>query len=208
MFKNLKIGTRLGLGYAMLIVLMLGMTAMAVVQLRNIDTLATDIVTNRWPKTVVASKIIANVNANTKAVLTLMYMTDAEQMKKTVAEMAEASKELTAFYAHLDKTVQGEKGKQILAKIKLARAAYVNSRKQAIDLALASQAEQARTMLMKETMPFQKEYIASIDALIADEGQQMEGAGKAITSIIAESAATSVAVGLAMLLLAAARVTL
>jgi methyl-accepting chemotaxis protein len=203
MFQNLKIGTRLGLGYAVLIVLMLGMTATTVVQLRNIDSLATDVVAVKWPKTVVAGRIIANVNANTKAVLTLMYMTDLEQMKKTVAEMAEASKELTAFYEHLDKTVKSESGKELLAKIKQARAAYINSRKQAVDLALASQPEKARTILMYETMPFQKQYIASIDALIAHEGQQMEASGKAITSIIAESTTISIAVGLAMLLLAA-----
>ncbi|MGD0546999.1 MAG: methyl-accepting chemotaxis protein [Terracidiphilus sp.] len=168
------IGTRLYLTFAG--VILCGTLAAGVVW-RQIDLLqATSMrVSNKiWPKTQVANRIIDNVNNNGRAVLSLMYLTDADEMKRSVSQMSEASKELTGLYAQLDAGTSDAAGKTLLDEIKNKRADYVASRKAAIDLALAGNNEQAREKLIAETIPLQRAYLESLDELISMQGIAMD----------------------------------
>jgi methyl-accepting chemotaxis protein len=169
------IGNRLYLAFA--VVVLFG-TVTALVEWRQIVTiqsLSSSVANEEWPRTVVANKIIDNVNGNGRAALTLITMSDPGEIKKSVDQMNASSKELTGLYAQLDKSIVEAQGKSILETIKQRRAAYVNSRKKSIDLVLAGKSEEAKAQLVGETIPLQKAYLAALYELIDMQGKAMEG---------------------------------
>jgi methyl-accepting chemotaxis protein len=208
MFDMQKIGNRLYFAFAALIFLQFVAAFISFGQFREIQALSTNVAQDRWPKTVIANKIIDNVNANGKSVLALMFLSNSDDMKKSVAQMSEASKELTGFYEQLDKIMLDEPGKVLLSKIKQARTEYVGNRKKAIDLALKGGVEQAKEMLINETIPLQKVYLKTIYELIDRQGSAMEGAVTHIEQIVYHSIILGAGIGLFSLLAAIAMVIL
>jgi methyl-accepting chemotaxis protein len=170
-----RIGNRLYLAFA--IVFLFGALT-ALIEWRYIVTiqaLSSTVAHEVWPRTVVANKIIDNVNGNGRAALGLMFLSDPGQMRKSVAQMNASSKELTDIYSQLDKSIADTEGRSILETIGQRRTAYVNSRKKAIGLALGGKVEEAKTELMTETIPLQKAYLAGLYALIDMQGRAMDG---------------------------------
>jgi methyl-accepting chemotaxis protein len=169
-----RIGTRLYLTFA--VVILCGSLAGGIVwyQIDLLQATSMRVSNNLWPKTQVANRIINNVNNNGRAVLSLMYLTDPAERKLSVSQMTEASKELTGLYAQLDAGTSDAEGKALLAEIKQRRTEYVASRKMAVDFALAGNNELGQQMLIQETIPLQKEYLRSLDQLIAMQGNAMD----------------------------------
>ena len=62
MFKNMRIGLRLGLGFGVSIVLMLILGVMAINRLASLDVEMDHIVHGVWPKTVMANDMIDHIN--------------------------------------------------------------------------------------------------------------------------------------------------
>jgi len=169
-----RIGTRLYLTFAT--VVLCGSLATGIVWRQIVLLQATSMrVSNElWPKTQVANRIIDNVNNNGRAMLSLMYLSSADEMKRSVAQMTDSSKELTGLYAQLDAQTSDAAGKALLDRIKKSRANYVASRKQVTDLALAGNTLVAKDRLLKETIPLQKAYLQSLYELIAVQGAAMD----------------------------------
>lgn len=169
-----RIGTRLYLAFAVVILFGGLVTGIVWYQIDQLQAISMHISSNIWPKTQVANRIIDNVNNNGRAVLSLMYLKDTNEIKRSVSQMSESSKELTGLYAQLDAGTTDAAGKALLDEIKKRRADYVASRKKAIDLALAGNNEEARDKLIQETIPLQKIYLQSLYALIATQGKAMD----------------------------------
>ena len=200
MFKFQKIGHRLYLAFALLTLLQIITFALNYKQFNSVNNLSAQVAQDQWPKTVIANKIIDNINDNAKAVLALMFLSNIDDMKKTVAQMAEASKELTSFYDPLGKTASDEAEKNLLSAINAARSSYVGSRNKAIELALGGNSNQAKEMLINETLPLQKIYITSIKALIEMQGSKMNGDVNEINKIVSDSVIESLSLGLLSIL--------
>jgi methyl-accepting chemotaxis protein len=197
-----KIGNRLYLAFAVLIFLEFITVFIGYQQFQTIQVLSVKVAHDQWPKTVIANKIIDNINGNGRSVLALMFLSNSEEMKKAVAQMADASKELTGLYEQLDKTVTDESGKNLLAKIKEARVNYVGNRKKAVDLALSGSTEQAKQILVNETIPLQKIYLNAITDLIGMQGGAMDNAVTNIEQIVSRAITISIGMGIFSLLVA------
>jgi len=63
MFNNLKIGVRLGIGFALTLALLLMIAALSYTNLKNLDNEIEDMVLDKFPKTVQANSIIESINA-------------------------------------------------------------------------------------------------------------------------------------------------
>jgi hypothetical protein len=116
-----KIGHRLYLAFAALILLQFITILIGYRQFQSIQTLSAKVAQEQWPKTVIANQIIDNINRNGRSVLALMFLTDPRQMKLSVQQMDAASRELTLFYAQLGKTVTDADGVALLRQIKKDR---------------------------------------------------------------------------------------
>jgi methyl-accepting chemotaxis protein len=62
MFSNLKIGVRLALGFSVMLLIMVVISAIAMTSFQRINQKVDVITQDKWPKTVVLNDIIAKVN--------------------------------------------------------------------------------------------------------------------------------------------------
>lgn len=183
MFVNMKIGTRPGLGAAVLVMLLFVLGCMGLLQLRNVDNLSKDALADKWLKVKLANKIIESVNANGRQVFMLIESGDRAAMDRIRAEMAEESKQLTKTYGELEKRLDDEKSRALYEAVLGARKPYTDDRKKAFDLALDGKRGEAMRKFVSETLPLQKKYIDAIDALIAYQTESMDAAALRIQVI-------------------------
>ena len=200
--KNLKVGTRLGLGTAVLLTLLVTLGAIAVWQMSRINDLAAEVMGERWAKVKLANQVIDSVNANGRQVVALTQTKDAAKMQAITADMAQESKRLSKIYEDLEKLVRSAEGKAIFKTVLDARKPYTDSRRGVIEMNQAGKSAEAMARFVGETMPLQKIYIDAIDKLVAHQAAPMDKAQDQINVIYAESRNIVLGLSAAALLLA------
>ena len=202
--KQLKISTRLILGFAAmaLVIAALGVIALQRVQAINDQfTLALD---DRYPK-IKRFLTIRDGNATVSRALRDMFiLTEPAQLQALKAEIDEISKRTSAEFKVLETSMTTPKGKAGFAKLNAARMAYRGPRDKLIELLMAGKRDEARQLLVAEVVPRQQDYMTAVTELVELGGRLMDDASQQ-----AEAHATSTrwTVGLAIvagLLLAAA----
>ena len=185
--KNLKVGTRLGLGFALMAALLLALGATAKWQMARNNDLAEHELNARWKKVQIANDIIDGVNTNARQVITAIEAKDRAQMDKTVNAMAEVTQRVQKGYDALDKLVITDEGKSLFKATVAARKVYSESRKATMDLALAGKRADALNKFANETLPLQKTYVDILAKLIALQSSGMDKALVQMQAIYAES---------------------
>jgi methyl-accepting chemotaxis protein len=151
-FGDLRIGTRLGLGFGLLILMMLGLIALALTQFSRADAINTRIIENEWVKADAANTVNATTRANARRTMELLIATDPAQITHVKARIEENKKTITEALQTLDKLVALPEGKAALAELKTARAAYVQSFTQVAKLVDEGKRDEAAALMNKETL--------------------------------------------------------
>ena len=141
MFNNLKIGVRLALGFALTLALLIVIAVIGVNRISALNAEVTDLAKDKFPKSVWAADITESIGSISRQLRNAYIFADAERQKSLDA-IADERKVNTATLDKLDKVVTSDKGKELLAKIKSARAAYLVSQDKAFEL-IKSNAKQA-----------------------------------------------------------------
>src|SRR5262245_65722672 len=116
-FSNLRIGARLALGFLTVCVFLAAVAAVGIYSVQRTGHDVETIVSDRWPKTVLANDAIDIVNANGLHTFYVIMLegqpgTEAEVKERTEA-MAQNSRRLTEIYEKLGKLLHSEEGKAL-----------------------------------------------------------------------------------------------
>jgi len=174
MFANMKVGVRLGLAASLLVLLLLAVGSCSLFQLSSINSLVGDLLGDKWTKVKLANRIIDAVNANGRQVFGLLQLDNRAAMDKVVAAMTAESASLTKVYADIEPLIRSDEGKAAYKAVLDARRPYTDSRKAAIELALAGRRADAMKKFATETMPLQKKYLDAIGVLVEHQSVVME----------------------------------
>jgi methyl-accepting chemotaxis protein len=202
MFANMKVGVRLGLAASLLVLMLLCVASCSLFQLSTINALVGDLMGDKWTKVKLANKIIDAVNSNGRQVFGLLQLQDKSAMEKVVAEMTAESASLTKVYGAIEPLIHSDEGKAAYKAVLDARKPYTDSRKAAIELALAGKRAEAMQKFSAETMPLQKKYIDAVGALVEHQSVVMEQ-GVAVSQALFEHARNIVLVLSVLAILAA-----
>ena len=88
MFKNLKIGVRLGIGFGLVLTLLIVIASLAYLRVGALNDEIRDLVNDKFPKTVLANDIVDNVNVIARVTRNVALLKDPEQIKGEVARIA------------------------------------------------------------------------------------------------------------------------
>ena len=169
---KMKVGTRLGLGFALVLLFLVAVTTVGIFRMAQIqDRLDHVIGVNN-----VVSRLVIdmrdNVSDRISSLRVLTLMTDAADMepelnrvKDLAAKYTEAQNKLGAQFAK--ESIPEEKA--LLATIKEQEGLAMPAIAKATELWLASNAEGATRVLIKEIRPAQKKWMAALDQLAALE---------------------------------------
>ena len=186
MLNNLKIGIRLGVGFAVTLVLLVFVAVIGATNISSLNAQVTVMVKEQFPKTVATGNLSESI-AIIGRHLRNAYLYSGAERQKSLDGVASERKVITENLEKLDKLITSEKGKDMLGKVKSARLAYVGSQEKALEMIKAdAKKEEFVGLLQGDLRKTQTDYINTISALNDFQTELMEKAGTD-----AETAATS-----------------
>ena len=183
----MKVGTAMGLGFALVIVLGVVMALVAWVQLARASAEATLLVEDRMVKVARANQIIDNLNSQANAVRNVVLSLDTATMQATIdaekQRMTELRAQSTELLKLLEQSIQSPEGKASFQRAKDAGWAYVGQLDQAMAFGLAGDGDQARAVLSGPARQGHQQAITAIEGVVAFQQKLMEAAAHRIEDI-------------------------
>jgi len=184
-FDNLKISTKLALGFGLLAALIALMGGVALVKINTVEVSFNSVIQDRYPKVVLSGKVQDNLNIIARAIRNMILTTDSAVRKQEAARIDKARSENTAYLEKLQSQIKSEKGTALVVKVTEARARYTPIQAKVADLANTEHMEEARTLIFGELRTAQQAYFASLDELISYQEDMMQSAADGSSEAIA-----------------------
>jgi len=195
---EMKVGTRLGYGFGMVLAMLIMLTAIGILRLNQMQSRIDEITHFNNLKVKLAGAMRETVFERMIALRTAALVSgasemqpEAERIRAEAQRYAQAEQQLRALF------VRGASAQEeaLLGKIKKEEAHTVALVEQAMSLALANQADQVYTVLTGQLIPAQTQWMGALGALIALEEQQTAQAGHAAEAASASARAWMVGIG-------------
>ncbi len=178
MFKNMKIGMRLGLGFGLILFLLSVIALIGIGQLGELNRDMGSVLNDRYPKTSAANEIAFRAMDDTRVVRNIIFNPDDKVKAKNKDAYDSNIARNTELFDQLDKAVKSEEGRGLLKTMHEARAAYISYTAKVIRLGLADKPDEATRVLYGENYKTQAAYFASIKKLVEYQERQMEETGR------------------------------
>jgi methyl-accepting chemotaxis protein len=177
--ENLKIGTRMGASYALLLLLMTMLTGIGVWLLRDLGAQAQEMMTDSLSKVRIVNDWRAATELNGMRTLITITTDNQAEADALAPQIKETSARISEMQKQLDTLIDDAKGKALYANIGEKRKVYVGVRATALKAKSAGDAAKAASIAHGEMSAAQKEYIGAINDLV--EHQKDYAAGQAET---------------------------
>ncbi len=195
----MKIGTRLTVGFGLVIALMFGLVGVTYQRMQVVDQ-DTDLVIELQRRASLAEAWGANTGVNATRALAIAKSGGSGPVEAFFAPLMKAtSAEITQNQEELTRLIDSEEGKAKLAVIAQSRQAYVDARKRVLEEMKAGNVEAAEAALTGQMMPLSTAYQAAIADLAKFQTERVQAGSAEIKSAV-ESAQT---LSLLLLMLAA-----
>jgi len=143
----------MGLGFGLLIVMLLGMMLVSVLRLQEISALTDHIVENDWVKAEAANVINATTRANGRRTMELVLANDPVHVAGVKAAIELNKKTIGLALETLDHIIDLPEERLLITQLKEARAKYVQSFSRVTQLVGEGQRDQAIALLNAQTLP-------------------------------------------------------
>jgi methyl-accepting chemotaxis protein len=181
-FKNMKIGMRLGLGFGLVLVLLAIIAFIGITRLSAVQGNFEIAVNENAVEIALANGMIDQVNTIARSARNMALAEDAADTQSEADRIANARAEYNALRDKLEGMLNTEAGKKIMADIKNDQAIVKPLIDKAMELAVSDFNAEAGMVLMKEARAPQARWFADINAMIERLEKQnadlVEQAGK------------------------------
>ncbi|AJG18975.1 methyl-accepting chemotaxis protein [Cupriavidus basilensis] len=164
--NDMKISTRLTLGFGVLVLLIALMGGMSLVEVTSVENEFSVAMKDRYPKIAAATKIKEDMNLIARKSRNALIMSEPAEINGELDSAESLRKAVGEQWKELQAHIQTEKGKALLPKINESRAKFVALQTRFIDLARAGNLDAAKSLLLGELRPAQLDYFSHTDDLI------------------------------------------
>ncbi|MEI7429803.1 MAG: methyl-accepting chemotaxis protein [Betaproteobacteria bacterium] len=178
MFKNLRIGVRLGLGFGLVILLLTIIATLAYLRLSALNNEIDNMVNDKFPKTIYANDIVDQINIVARSTRNALLVKNPELAQAEMNRIPASSKIVTDRMDILQKLITSEEGKKIFALVSEARKAYSAEIAILVPLVTAGKRDEATDLMLGNLRQAQNGYIEAISKLIEFQTELMKKAGK------------------------------
>ena len=126
MLKNMNIGTRLALGFTVVLVFMMAVGALAINRMNTINSEVKLIIKDKWPKTQKLNDIDDQINIAARALRNMALATDPAVREREELRITETGEVVNKLLEELDKMIVTQDGRVRLKKVVETRKAYNN----------------------------------------------------------------------------------
>ena len=175
-FNDMKISTRLIVGFGVLALLIALMGGIALVKTNVVDGDVVKLVEDRIPKVVTLFEVKGELNNIARATRNMVIRVEPADIKREQTGIEEARKQIGDRLQKLEASVRSDAGKAILARITESRAKYAAELTKYIDLVNAGKTDEAKGLLLGDMYAGQKSYFAALDDMVKFQDTQMDAA--------------------------------
>lgn len=194
--RDLRIATRLSLGFGVLVLLIAILGGVAQYRVMAINALFGEVVRERIPRMGLAYEIKGDVSLIAEAVRNIIMMSASADMNRERERIEQArgriERHLNALRAHSDDAT----GQGLLERLVQTRAVYDPLEAETTTLAMDGQVFDAKAMLVEKVRPAQHAYFAALDAVLKHQSEMLENSTEAT-----QAAATGMAALIGALLM-------
>ncbi len=147
---NLKVGVRLGAGFAAVMLLLLIVVGVSLQRLGTMHTESDLTLNDRYPKVVAITVIKDSLNQIARNMRNTLIMSDREEIAKEIKQIGENKKVIVDKLDFLDKHIAAPRGRELLTQLASARATYFTSQEAFIKLIGDNRFEEAKIMLLND----------------------------------------------------------
>ena len=201
MFKNMKIGVRLGIGFAVTLVLLITIAVIGYTRLSTLNSEIEDLIKDKFPKTVLANDIIDQINVNARAMRNALLVKDPAEVQKEMDRIVAARKLIGEGFDKLDKAITSDAGRKVFAKTQEVRALFVGDLDKFTNLMNAGKKDEATDLIITKLRKTQADYIEGVIALIDFQSKLMEESGTRANEIASDAQRLLLILGIAATLL-------
>ncbi|WP_371322910.1 methyl-accepting chemotaxis protein [Dechloromonas sp. ZY10] len=197
MLNNMKIGLRLGIGFAATLLLLLTISVVGTLRLGQLTDNLDLVINDRNPKIAQANDIIDALNVIARSMRNALLETTPDKVKRELERITDQRRIIGERIEKLDATISTPKGKEALKAMKDARAAYVPMQEKFVELAKAGKRDEALELMLGTIRKQQSDYFKAINDLIGMLNEITASEGK--TAIDSAQNAQKLMIGLALL---------
>jgi methyl-accepting chemotaxis protein len=200
---NLKIGTRLGLGFAAVLTLLVAVLLLGLNSMARIGDRTRDIVSDKNVKTAAANTMMNNIRNIVPAISSFVAAESEAEMEAELAKIADARKKYGAAKEILVKKFENDKEKALMAAVDAALKAGSDTNNEVVKLRKAGQVEEATAFLKNTAAPALQKSLVEIEAIVNYETALAVQAGADADAANTSARALMIALGLVAVALGA-----
>jgi len=151
--SNLNIGKRLGLGFAVICAMLVGMIVLSNFMLARVNDGTHEIVDNRIPRIEAVNRVMNEVSDIAIALRNMMLTDEQTDRRKQQEDVLSSRKEIARLMTELDRTLQDPRARQVLAEMHIRVGRYNAASDQLLKHIEAGLFEEARLHLSEELRP-------------------------------------------------------
>jgi len=183
MFKNMKVGVRMAMGFGIVVVLMVVSAAISINALDRLNNTADEMGTQRWPAAKLVNGAIDDANIVGKAVRNIILYNDPAMIDAEVKLSAQKKASLKQRFESVQQYVHQPQGQALVNTAQAAEARFMTAIEAVKPLALANHDAQATKMLIKQVGPADAAYLRTLHDFLRYEGKRMDAAAARTTQV-------------------------
>ncbi len=178
MIANLKLGARLGLGFGLVLALLVGITWLTIASLSTLHHGTRQIVEDRYPQVLLANDVLLRISENASAMRNLLLLDDHQKLVEEIARIDKGEVAIGDDLGKLQARLSSEQGRKSFAEILALRANYRQGQQRFLQLASTGATMDATELLMTSLRQDQDKYIARLKSYISVGTMMMERSGQ------------------------------
>ena len=198
-----KIGTRLGIGFAVVLGLLVAVLLVGLYSMGQLSARTHDIVADKNVKMAAANTMSDNVRNITLAITSIVVAPTEALVQAELAKIGESRKKYGAAKETLQKKISTDQETALMAELDAALKSGAPLNNKVIELRNAGQTEEAIAFLTQQAAPSLKIVLGALDSLVAYEAQQAAQAATDAETLSASARAYMIILGSVAVLLGA-----
>jgi len=177
---NMNVGTRMAVGFAILLLMSVGMGGSAFWLTRGSDRNVNEMVGWLLPKERIIEEWTSAINDNSGLAMASMSTADPLLRKTLQQSMFNSAEKITFLQDELIPLIKKEKGKKLLADVISAREKYITLRSEGMRMAEGGQVSQMSVFISEQFYPATQNYTRSLLALRNYQKELIDNSYKSI----------------------------
>ncbi|KQP44553.1 methyl-accepting chemotaxis protein [Pseudorhodoferax sp. Leaf274] len=198
--KNLRIGTRLGGGFALILLVMALITAVGLWRLQTVASATSDMTQQPLAMERMISDWYRYIYSGARRTTAIVKSSDPSLGQFFAADAAFSTKESAELQKRIEPLLDEPQEKALWEEIQKARAVYLSSRDAAVKAKGEGQADEAERLLTQVFLPATEKYTALIQQLLDLQRASIDATATRIDGIYGESRLLMLGLGLLGLL--------